>query len=200
MSIKSGQQFLKNQLRKDVRQKRTAIAAANRAGWDASINRSLEAYVRQHAPRIVAAYLAFDGEPDLAPTLAKLARSGTRLAVPVIQGESGRKFITMREFVPDEALQSNHYGIAEPVRVADIPLTDIDLVLVPLVAWDISGARLGMGAGYYDRLFEPFSAMRRPVRLGVGYDLQQIESLPNDPWDVRLHGMVTESGCLDCPD
>jgi 5-formyltetrahydrofolate cyclo-ligase len=194
----SSQNFLKSQLRKDIRQKRTAIGAAQRDSWDTLINRNLEAFTRQHEPRVVAAFMAFDGEPDLSPALAGLARQGIRLALPVIQGSPGSRSITMREFAPDEEMQSNHYGIAEPVGAADIPLTDIDLVLIPLVAWDSAGNRLGMGAGYYDRLFQPFIDMERPVRLGVGYDLQQIEHLPFDPWDIHLHGILTEKGWITC--
>ena len=198
MPKESGQNFLKSQLRKDIRQKRTAIGAAQRDSWDTLINRNLEAFTRQHEPRVVAAFMAFDGEPDLSPALAGLAIQGVRLALPVIQGSPGKRSITMREFAPDEEMQSNHYGIAEPVGTVDIPLTDIDLVLIPLVAWDSAGNRLGMGAGYYDRLFQPFINMERPVRLGVGYDLQQIEHSPFDPWDIRLHGILTEKGWISC--
>lgn len=197
MPIESSQKFLKTQLRNTIRRKRTSIGTARRKAWDAKINDALEAYARRKTPRVVAAYLAFDGEPNLAPSLSVLAELGTKLAVPVIHGEPDQRFISMRQFIPDEGLQTNYYGIAEPVAAREFPLTDIDLVLVPLVAWDRRGNRLGMGAGYYDRLFQPVSRKKRPVRVGVGYDLQQSECVPVDPWDIRLHAVLTEKGWFD---
>jgi 5-formyltetrahydrofolate cyclo-ligase len=91
-------------------------------------------------------------------------------------------------------LRKNRYGIYEPVGTGEIRVTDIDLVLVPLVAWDKAGGRLGMGASFYDQLFQPFSELARPFRMGVGYGLQNVECIPLDPWDIRLHGILTENG------
>ena len=77
-------------------------------------------------------------------------------------------------------------------------LSEIDLALVPLVAWDEYGGRLGMGASFYDRLFEPFAADVKPFRMGVAYQLQKVDHIPLEPWDVRMHAVLTESGCLTC--
>jgi 5-formyltetrahydrofolate cyclo-ligase len=55
-----------------------------------------------------------------------------------------------------------------------------------------------MGASFYDRLFQPYSESERPVRMGVGYELQRVENLPCDPWDIRLHGVLTENGWFTC--
>jgi 5-formyltetrahydrofolate cyclo-ligase len=63
----------------------------------------------------------------------------------------------------------------------------------------MNGGRLGMGASFYDRVFQPHARVRRPFRLGVAYRLQQVERIPLDPWDIRLHGVLTENGYFDCP-
>ena len=73
----------------------------------------------------------------------------------------------------------------------------LDLVLVPLVAFDARGVRLGMGGGYYDRSFAYLnfrSRWRRPRLIGVGFDFQRAESISPQPWDVCLDGVITERG------
>jgi len=198
MHIEPSQKTLKTRLRKELRQKRAAIDAVQRRRCDALINQTLEQYANKELPRTVAAYLAFDGEPDLLPALISLARQGVKLALPVIQDSAGKAFITLREWSPDRELAPNRYGIAEPEGTQDIPVTDIDLVLVPLVGWDRTGGRLGMGASFYDRLFQPLAALEKPMRIGVGYELQRVPGVPREPWDIRLHGIVTENGWFTC--
>jgi len=194
MHIEPSQKSLKIRLRKEIRQKRGAIDPLQRGQWDAQINQHLEEYTRQMKPRIVAAYLAFDGEPDLRPTLAGFASQGVKLALPVVQDSPGRAFITLREWSANRPLANNRYGISEPTGTEDIRIIDIDLVLVPLVAWDCEGGRLGMGAGFYDRLFQPFAQKEKPLRIGVGYELQRLPHIPREPWDIHLHGVLTENG------
>ena len=194
MNIEPSQSHLKKQLRKEIRQRRSAIAPAQREQWNASINRNLEAYVRLHRPRRVAAFLAFDGEADILPALAALSQQQVKLALPVVTEAPGKSVITMREWHPADALAPNQFGIAEPANSPEVRVTDIDLVLVPLVGWDRQGNRLGMGASYYDRLFQPFVERERPVRMGVAYEVQRVETIPSEPWDIRLHGILTEKG------
>jgi len=198
MHIETSQKTLKSRLRKELRQKRASIDAAQRGRWDVLINRHLEEYTNQTLPRTVAAFLAFDGEPDLLPALTGLARKGVKLALPVIQDVPGKAVITMREWLPDRETVANRYGIAEPANTEDIRIVDIDLVLIPLVGWDRTGGRLGMGASFYDRLFQPFAESERPLRIGVGYELQNVPNIPREPWDVGLHGLLTENGWFTC--
>lgn len=199
MRIEPGQKSLKTQLRKELRQKRAAVDERQRSDWDALINRNLETYTGKLLPRVVAAFKAFDGEPDLSPALVNLARKGVTLALPVVADAPGKAVISLREWSPDKKLQPNRYGISEPAGTAEIRVPDIDLILVPLVGWDRSGARLGMGASFYDRLFQPFVESEHPVRIGVAYALQQVESIPSEPWDVPLHAILTENGYVSCP-
>jgi 5-formyltetrahydrofolate cyclo-ligase len=198
MKIVPNQKSPKSQLRKEIRRKRAGIDEAQRKHWDASINQQLDQYLIQANPRVVAAYLAFDGEPELMPSLASLEKQGVKLALPVIQDAPGKAVITLRHWSVAGEMHKNRYGIQEPTGTGEVRLTDIDLVLIPLVGWDRTGGRLGMGASFYDRLFQPFSGLPRPVRMGVGYELQNIENIPQDPWDIRLHGVLTENGWFTC--
>jgi 5-formyltetrahydrofolate cyclo-ligase len=199
MIIQPSLQPSKSDLRKRIREERVRLGREQRQAWDSAINSQLLDYAERERPHVVAAFMAFDGEPDLSPALAQLEQLGVRLALPVVSEAPGRADICFRQWTPDSKMQANRFGIPEPVGTLDIHMGEIDLVLVPLVAWDANGGRLGMGASFYDRLFQPLAGHRRPFRLGVAYQLQQVERIPTDPWDIRLHGVLTESGNFDCP-
>src|SRR5262249_24852318 len=97
------------------------------------------------------------------------------------------------------ALRTNRHGIPEPdPRFARrIPARKLDLVLVPLVAFDAQGWRLGSGAGYYDRALRHLREgrhWRRPRLIGVGYEFQRVERLEPAPWDVPLDAILTPAG------
>lgn len=188
----------KSKLRSRIRRRRAALDDAERRRLDAAINAHLLDFVDRTQPRSVAAFLAFDGEPDLAPALEALEAGGVRLAVPVVSAADGRAEINFREWSSNAPMRANRYGIREPRDSADVPVGELDLALVPLVAWDTAGARLGMGASFYDRLFQPFAQAARPLRMGVGYRVQQVEQVPIEPWDIRLHWVLTDDGCIDC--
>jgi 5-formyltetrahydrofolate cyclo-ligase len=198
MHIEPSQKDLKIRLRKEIRQKRAAIDPVQRRSWDALINTHFEHHTSRGSPRVVAAYTAFDGEPDILPALVKLAQQGTRLALPVIQDSPGKAVITFREWVPDQEMELNRYGIPEPVGSDEVRITDMDLVMVPLVGWDRSGGRLGMGASFYDRLLQPFAELAKPERIGIAYELQKVPDIPREPWDIRLHSVITENGWFTC--
>jgi 5-formyltetrahydrofolate cyclo-ligase len=100
---------------------------------------------------------------------------------------------------PDSVMRKNRYGIAEPnPRHGEIiPVRQLDLVLLPLVAFDARGWRLGSGAGFYDRSLQHLRAgrrWRRPLLIGVGYECQRVPELAPDTWDVPVDAMLTERG------
>lgn len=136
-------------------------------------------------------FFAFDGEPDLKPLLR--ANPFREFYVPVIT-RTEMAFALVRA---DTLLTPNFYGIDEPARPELIDPRSLDLVLTPLVAFDNAGTRVGVGAGYYDRCFAFLRQRRvwfRPKLLGVAYELQRIDSIKANPWDVPLWGAVTENG------
>jgi 5-formyltetrahydrofolate cyclo-ligase len=102
-----------------------------------------------------------------------------------------------RRYARNERLRPNRYGIAEPqLRTAPrIAARHLDLVLVPLVAVDARGTRLGTGAGFYDRYLHHLRAgrrWRRPKLIGLGYEFQRVERLAAGAWDVPLDALLTE--------
>lgn len=192
------QHILKSELRSEMRRRRGLLDNLHRNVLDTAINTHLVDYARRESVKSVAAFLSFDGEPDLRQGLATLESEGVSLALPVVHKIPGRNTISFHMWTTGDALEPNRYGILEPVDAPEIPLVRIDLMLIPLVGWDRAGNRLGMGASYYDRALQPLTGNHRPIRTGVAYSAQETAQIPVDPWDVRLHVMLTENGWFTC--
>lgn len=143
--------------------------------------------------KTVACYLANDGEIDLGRVIEAIWARGKTAYVPVLFTPK----LWFYPLSPDTPLQRNRFGIWEPALApsARCHVHRLDLVLVPLVAFDSSGNRLGMGGGYYDQTFG-FQLVRkywkRPTLLGVAYELQRKDDIAAQRWDVPLAGVVTE--------
>ncbi len=178
----------KYELRRRLRKARRSLSVRDRTDADRRICAKLERLPAFRHAQTIAAYLAFDGEPSVS-SLFDDARK--RFLVPVIRAKQ-MKFAPLSA---DTDLRANRFGIAEPSHQIRERTRSIDVVLVPLVGFDESGNRLGMGGGYYDRHFSFLHARRiyfRPRLIGVAYELQNINEIPADPWDVPLSGIVTD--------
>jgi 5-formyltetrahydrofolate cyclo-ligase len=144
--------------------------------------------VYQHATHI-AMYQAIDGEIDLHPLWVLAENAGKTCYMPVMNSKT--KTLLFLPVTLKTPQQTNSYHIAEPQvsHAASAPLDTLDLMLMPLVAFDNHGTRLGRGAGYYDRAL----AHKKPsCLLGVAYEFQHHAFLPPEPWDIPLDGVVTE--------
>lgn len=141
----------------------------------------------------LAVYLSIDGEPNLTITIFEAQKRRATILVPIIYGKTLR-FSSLND---RPVLRKNRLGIQEPCSRTYVSPLQLDVVLVPLVAFDNHGTRVGMGAGYYDRYFQ-FLALRtqwrRPKMIGIGYEFQRMDNLQRQPWDVPLWGAVTEKG------
>ncbi len=146
--------------------------------------------------RRVAGYLPVRGEMDLRPLMDRALAMGKTVYVPVL-GPHRSQRLWFARYETGERLTLNRVGIPEPVVHPRERLdpAELDLVLVPLVAFDRAGNRLGTGGGFYDRTFGYLmhrTYWHRPRLIGVAYELQQVGTLPHEPWDVPLHGVATE--------
>ncbi len=134
----------------------------------------------------ILAYFSFRQEPDLSPLFADTER---RWAFPRCVGSS----LIWHIWKPGKALQTDTYGIAEPHPLAPtIKADEVSLILIPAVACDYQGYRLGYGGGYYDRLLGS-PEWDKPT-IGIVFDFAYLPHLPIDPWDRRLQGVYTETG------
>ncbi|WP_376691318.1 5-formyltetrahydrofolate cyclo-ligase [Wenzhouxiangella sp. EGI_FJ10409] len=192
MDSQHGQPETKAELRRRLVARRKALPALARESADAAIGRNIERLCRQTRSQRIAAFVAHGGEADLMPVADWLHRSGHQVFLPVVRGRQ----MHFRRWRPDGEMAPNRYGIPEPVDGEDLAAAALELVLVPLVGFAPNGARLGMGAGFYDRAFAFQSERigRLPRLVGVAYAVQEVEVLPVDEWDVPLDGIVTEDG------
>ncbi len=189
----------KSDLRDELRARRRQLDESDRLSLDASINHFLAKYIAEHRPATIAAFWPFDGEPNLLPTLAATNQLETQIALPVIRQSPSGLSLVFAQWTSATVMEKNLYGIPEPCGSPEILLFNIDLLLLPLVGWDESGSRLGMGAGFYDRALAPLSQCEVPVRTGVAYQLQRVSKIPDEPWDIRLHMLLSETGWFTCP-
>ena len=185
----------KSELRTAFRDRRAAIDRKQRRAWAAQLNQHLLAASTVTDTRWVAGYLAFDAEPDIRLTLTQLSRRGIGVALPVVPEQPDQP-LQFHSWTPATPLQPNRFGISEPRGTARVANEEFDIVLLPLVAWDRTGARLGMGSGWYDRTLSRETV--RATRVGVGWALQEADALPRDDWDLPLDAVVTERGWFTC--
>ncbi len=185
-------------LRNTYRTKRQALSPAQQRQAGRALVRILTRHnvFRQH--RHIAFYLANDGEIDPAALLLHAHRQGKACYLPVIRPNLSLDFVRYR---PGDPLHKNRYGIAEPGRRRGITrVNQLELVLLPLVAFDKQGGRLGMGGGFYDRSFQQQRRIGGPLLIGLAHTLQQVDYLVLEDWDVRLAAIVTEQGIINASD
>ncbi|AOV95924.1 5-formyltetrahydrofolate cyclo-ligase [Edwardsiella hoshinae] len=149
-------------------------------------------------PCRIALYLPFDGEPDTRPLIAALWQRGHQVVLPVLHPFTRGQLLFLR-YTPETTMRRNAFGISEPDLDATrvVPLTRLDLMLTPLVAFDAAGNRLGMGGGFYDRTLAQWRQRRQhgfgPYPIGIAHDCQRVAALTAADWDVPLPEIVTPS-------
>ena len=139
----------------------------------------------------VALYLPSDGEADPSLVEKALRSCGKAPYLPVIQQDNSLLFAPWEE---SGELRENRFGIPEP-QTATRKADELEIILLPLVAWDAQGQRLGMGGGYYDRTL---AAATNVIKVGVAFELQRVDALVTDPWDIRMDFIATESTLIEC--
>lgn len=180
----------KAQLRQLMGDRRNAAHAEASGAGEAARDHFLVAGLQDGA-RIVSAYRPIRSELDPEPLMHALIALGCRLCLPVVQGKG--KPLKFREWTPETVMEDGPYG-AEVPSSGDW-LTP-DLLIVPLLAFDMTGARLGYGGGFYDRTIADLSATA-PIRaVGFAYAAQQVDSVPVEPTDRLLDAIVTEKGII----
>jgi 5-formyltetrahydrofolate cyclo-ligase len=137
--------------------------------------------------RIVAVYRAIGSELDVDALSLALSRAGRELCLPVVIERDAP--MIFRRWTPGEPLELDEAGVPAPFPLAEI--VEPDLILTPLLAFDAEGGRLGQGGGYYDRTF---AARPGVTRIGFAYAGQEVDRLPVEAHDIRLHGVLTETG------
>lgn len=138
----------------------------------------------------VSAYVAIGDEADPAPLLEALHARGHQIALPRVAGRG--KPLEFHAYEPRSPLVPGGFGLSEPG--SDWPKAEPDVLLVPLLAFDALGYRIGYGAGFYDRTLAKLRAARAVLAVGFAFAGQEFETVPHDENDQRLDWVVTENG------
>lgn len=177
----------KSAMRRDLRVRRAAFVAgldeAGRAAALAGIDRHLAPLLARGGP--IAGYVAHKGEADVLPFLLRAYHLGHEIALPHVA--TGAETIRFTRWQPDMAMLGGLAGIPQPEAIH--PAVAPAIVLAPLVGFDRAGRRIGQGGGFYDRWF---AAHPQAMRIGIAWATQEVGAIPDDPWDMPLHAIVTE--------
>ncbi len=174
-------------LRKQARATRAAAAKAVDAAGNAFL-RQLEQGPQIPAAAKMSAYWPMGSELDVLPAIEALHACGHAIALPVMLGPA--RPLIFRLWSPGMALQDAGFGTSEPPPEA--PEVEPQVLIVPLLAFDRQGYRLGYGGGFYDRTLAKLRAKSDVLAIGAAYAAQEVESVPREATDLALDWIVTE--------
>ena len=180
----------KRELRSRMRQVRGVLPASAAAARSSAATERALALPELQGARVLVGFSAIHKELDPAALLAAARAQGKRVGLPRVVGE----LLELHEVSAPEELVEGTFGVLEPPASAPrIEPTEVDLVLVPALAFDARGHRIGYGRGFYDRLLPQLT---RAFRVGLAYDFQLLAELPDDPHDVPMQCVVTDKRSL----
>ncbi len=181
----------RTEMRRFLRRRRADLSLDEVASASmAVVGRLTQIPVVRHA-KTLAGYRAMRGEINLDEFLARVTARGAVVTVPRVEGAA----LTMVRWAAGTPSAPGAFGIDEPLVGKAVPFGDHDAILVPLVAFDDRGGRLGQGGGFYDRAVA--AAASRPLLIGVAHAFQQVPAVPLEPWDQRLDAVVTDDAVFE---
>ncbi len=187
----------KSELRRRIRRLRRQLSPQQQRQAAHQLARHISSAPELIGKKRIALYWQNDGEIDPAIAIQQLLQRGKQVYLPVLHPFKPGHLLFVR-YQPGMPMRNNRYGIVEPDWRSGhcLPAMLLSAILIPLVAFDERGARLGMGGGYYDRTLA-FSRHSRqcPLLIGCAYELQKLPQLPMASWDVPMQMIVTEQRC-----
>ncbi len=183
----------RNQIRQQIRQRRQQLTPQQQQQFSQQLLQQLQTLSAIQDAKNIAIYLSNDGEINTQACIEWLWQQGKNVLLPVLHPFSAGHLLFLH-YRPDSQLISNKYGIIEPklAQTEVCPITDIDIIFTPLVAFDQHGQRLGMGGGYYDRTLTAwFNRPQQQTAIGLAHNCQQVDNLPQQTWDIPLPTIVT---------
>ena len=176
----------KDEIRRAMRERRRALTPEERTAMSEIICAKLAA-LNLHSP--IAVYLASPQEIDLALFIRKMQESGVKVVAPRWNGETYE--LAVLKGLDEQHLRQGPMGILEPAEAEIVSPEEVEVWLVPGLAFTRSGKRIGYGGGWYDRLLA--EAPKNAVKLGIAHAFQVVDDLPNEPHDILLTGVIDDS-------
>lgn len=201
---KSEQQRLRSTLRRQVRLARQALSPLQQQQNAIALLNQIDQLAELATAQHIALYLSNDGELDTAPLLAYLQGLGKTLYLPVLHPFC-EGYLLFQRYDANTVMTVNKFGIREPkpdVSAIMLP-AELDIIFMPLVAFDARGHRLGMGGGFYDRTLSAIAGVAvagasraavtgaKPLLAGLAHQCQQVDAIPAECWDVPLPLVIT---------
>jgi 5-formyltetrahydrofolate cyclo-ligase len=187
------------ELRKTVRARRNKLTLAEQQHASELLAKRLANHEKIQSANTIALYLANDAELDLTPFIHWCWQHKKQVYLPVLHPFSlcNLLFLHYRE---NTVMQENIFGILEPkLDVTKVcPLSQLDIICTPLVAFDNTGSRLGMGGGFYDRTLSHWQGQNNLYPIGLAHDCQQVEKVPTQSWDIPLPEIITPNQTFTC--
>jgi 5-formyltetrahydrofolate cyclo-ligase len=184
--------FAKAEMRAAAQERRDALRVdARKAAAEAIAARKFPLAIAPGV--IVSGFMPLKSEINPLPLMQKLADFGAQLALPAIAGRG--KPLIMRAWQFGAPLERGQWGIREPKPEA--PVVEPDILLVPLLAFDREGFRLGYGAGYYDMTIRRLRGLKPVTAIGVAFAAQEVPKIPTTARDERLDLVLTEREVID---
>jgi 5-formyltetrahydrofolate cyclo-ligase len=184
--------LLRDALRSLARQRREGLCSGDSRSLSQAAQAHLFGLAAYREARRLLVYVAAPGEVHTSGILEDALRRGVELYTPVVHRAERR--LAMRRLKDLAELEPGPYGIGHVAGGEDGDPAVLECAVVPGVAFDPAGNRLGRGGGYFDRFLSGLQA----VRIGLAFRCQVLPHIPAEPWDVPMHYVVTEAGVLDC--
>ncbi len=182
---------MKSAIREAMRARLSILSESERLAAATTIVENLVTHPFFLQSQHIACYFSTASECDTTLIIQAIWQAQKSCYLPALNKQK----LHFVEYHPDSVLLPNQYGIPEPRDVPSKSLHQLDLVIMPLAAFDRAGRRLGQGGGYYDRTFAfRQSDSNPPYLLGLAFSVQEVDALISDPWDVNLDGVITECG------
>ncbi len=187
----------KTRLRRDLLTIRKSLTEAEHLSTSTAISRLIRNLDEYKEAETIGVYFATNAEVSLDSFIIQARKDGKQLFLPVISKFSGERRMYLQSWSEEDELIKNRFGIAEPKNNSEAAGTrandeQLDLILMPLLGYSQSGARLGMGAGYYDRYLNSLGDHAKTKRIGIAHSSQECEEIPQDEWDKKMHMLVNE--------
>ena len=188
----------RNSLRRALRERRAALTAPEQRRAAQQLAAQVAGARLYRVSRRIALYLPNNGEIDPQPLMNRMHAAHKTCYLPILSRLKHDR-LWFAPYTPDTPLDLNRFGIPEPTVPARqwVRAQELDLILMPLVAFDAHGNRLGMGGGFYDKslaFLRTRRLWRKPHLVGLAHDFQRVERLETFPWDVPLQAVVTDQG------
>lgn len=191
MNIKT----LKSEIRKKSLESRNSLSIEEIISNSTKICLLLQKMPEFRRAECVMLYASFKSEVDTAEIIIACLKQGKKVAVPC----SNREYITPCEIKKIDDLVPGYLGIPEPAKKLAVPVEELDIIILPVVAFDINGNRIGYGKGYYDKFLAEFNnKQRKIIKIGLAFECQKFDSIPCESHDQKLDYIITENGVIKC--